>query len=49
MWGHSGLHEDVWQLVETTAQIGELTQGTHKLSEGAFQAPLETLRWEWPP
>lgn len=45
MWGPSGLHADVWQLVEATAQIEELTQNIYQLphtNEGAF-------RWEWPP
>lgn len=44
MWGHSGLHADVWQLVEATAQIGELTQNIYQLphtTEGAFKAPCD--------
>lgn len=49
MWGPSGLHADVWQLVEATAQIEELTQNIYQLphaNEGALKGPL---RWEWPP
>lgn len=42
MWGHSGLHADVWQLVEATTQTGELTQNIYQLphtNKGAFKAP----------